>query len=704
MLYRTLDGKIDFNEHENSRERYEEINSILNQEFSKGDIRKLRKMYQNEKPEMEFEEWKNSFVRVPSLKNAFIDRSELETEKNRYQQEIYNEINFVHDRTQKDWREIPSKEEMINDYFYERNRTIESKEKENDKLKEDHEKELEQLQEKYSERVNGFDEYIENLKAQQKEGQEFGLGDKYEEMIVEVSQNRDIYLKEFNADLAEIQRKLAEDAKKENSLLEEKQQLEKEKKEVLLDREVFESSKEQVMKTCKENGLELKDFYDSNTGIEKVFFITPDYRQIGLVFDPANSSKHFYQLDPEKSACEIENIKDMSTDELSRTLLNLDKDFNKVEQFVDEGIKSEDLEYVKSIKLDDIINKSKKEVEEKTPFEQEKRSLKNYYSEREHEEKVYEVVCTQNFFERVKTSLSKEGRKEIWNNLKYDVNKVWDGGIKKLNNTREAVADWWNNLDKKQVAKTAAVTMAAGATLFALMGRPQDTKAQFYADAYENLKVVEVDCGNGYKAYAKTLDAAKAACSLNNTKEASETKIAATLSVVSDEEKTLVEGNERNNQEFLIQKAGERGTQEEVSPDIIVETNALENEGKENMEQMIEIIENDEDQQRDFEVDEKTREYISFDEEKIKNESISKNNEVEIEISHESENVITEETEKTETTSENKEITNDKTENQEESKTYEQKIQEEQEKIKDIEENIEKESHDKSALEDMRLK
>ena len=122
------------------------------------------------------------------------------------------------------------------------------------------------------------------------------------------------------------------------------------------------------------------------------------------------------------------------------------------------------------------------------------------------------------------------------------------------------------------------------------------------------------------------------------------------------------------------------------------------------MEQMIEIIENDEDQQRDFEVDEKTREYISFDEEKIKNESISKNNEVEIEISHESENVITEETEKTETTSENKEITNDKTENQEESKTYEQKIQEEQEKIKDIEENIEKESHDKSVLEDMRLK
>ena len=677
MLYRTLDGKIDFNEHENSRERYEEINSILNQEFSKGDIRKLRKMYQNEKPEMEFEEWKNSFVRVPSLKNAFIDRSELETEKNRYQQEIYNEINFVHDRTQKDWREIPSKEEMINDYFYERNRTIESKEKENDKLKEDHEKELEQLQEKYSEKVNGFDKYIENLKAQQKEGLEFGLNDKYEEMIIQVSQNKDIYLKEFNADLAEIQRKLAEDAEKENSLLEEKQQLEKEKKEVLLDREVFESSKEQVMKTCKENGLELKDFYDSNTGIEKVFFITPDYRQIGLVFDPANSSEHFYQLDPEKSACEIENIKDMSTDELSRTLLNLDKDFNKVEQFVDEGIKFEDLEYVKSIKLDDTINKSKKEVEEKTPFEQEKRNLKNYYSEREHEEKVYEVVCTQNFFERVKTSLSKEGRKEIWNNLKYDVNKVWDGGIQKLNNAREAVADWWNNLDKKQVAKTAAVTMAAGATLFALMGRPQDTKAQSYANVYENLKVVEVDCGNGYKAYAKTLDAAKAACSLNNTKEANETKITATLNVVSDEEKTHIEDSikEEHDAEIINDKGNTNIEEKENIIGTVEYDKTLTTEEK--ASNFIEVIENDQDGQAKVKVDEnEAQEFIYIVDGEAKENSQTK----EETKQEENENIVVNNEEKGQA----QEVNQENIEKQEESKTYEQKIQEEQEKINEL--------------------
>ena len=677
MLYRTLDGKIDFNEHENSRERYEEINSILKQEFSEEDIGKLRKMYQNEKPEMEFEEWKNSFVGVPSLKNAFIDRNELETEKNRYQQEIYNEINFVHDRTQKDWREIPSKEEMINDYFYERNRTIESKEKENDKLKEDHEKELEQLQEKYSEKVNGFDKYIENLKAQQKEGLEFGLNDKYEEMIIQVSQNKDIYLKEFNADLAEIQRKLAEDAEKENSLLEEKQQLEKEKKEVLLNREVFESSKEQVMKTCKENGLELKDFYDSNTGIEKVFFITPDYRQIGLVFDPANSSEHFYQLDPEKSACEIENIKDMSTDELSRTLLNLDKDFNKVEQFVDEGIKSEDLEYVKSIKLDDVINKSKKEVEEKTPFEQEKRSLKNYYSEREHEEKVYEVVCTQNFFERVKTSLSKEGRKEIWNNLKYDVNKVWDGGIQKLNNARETVADWWNNLDKKQVAKTAAVTMAAGATLFALMGRPQDTKAQSYADVYENLKVVEVDCGNGYKAYAKTLDAAKAACSLNNTKEANETKITATLNVVSDEEKTHIEDSikEEHDAETINDKGNTNIEEKENIIETVEYDKTLTTEEK--ASNFIEVIENDQDGQVKVKVDEnEAQEFIYIVDGEVKENSQTK----EETKQEEKENIVVNNEEKGQA----QEVNQENIEKQEESKTYEQKIQEEQEKINEL--------------------
>ena len=523
------------------------------------------------------------------------------------------------------------------------------------------------------------------------------MNDKYEEMIIQVSQNKDIYLKEFNADLAEIQRKLAEDTEKENSLLEEKQQLEKEKKEVLLDREVFESSKEQVMKTCKENGLELKDFYDSNTGIEKVFFITPDYRQIGLVFDPANSSEHFYQLDPEKSACEIENIKDMSTDELSRTLLNLDKDFNKVEQFVDEGIKSEDLEYVKSIKLDDVINKSKKEIEEKTPFEQEKRSLKNYYSEREHEEKVYEVVCTQNFFERVKTSLSKEGRKEIWNNLKYDVNKVWDGGIQKLNNAREAVADWWNNLDKKQVAKTAAVTMAAGATLFALMGRPQDTKAQSYADAYENLKVVEVDCGNGYKAYAKTLDAAKAACSLNNTKEANETKITATLIVVSDEEKTHIEDSikEEHDAETINDKGNTNIEEKESIIETVEYDKTLTTEEK--ASNFIEVIENDQDGQVKVKVDEnEAQEFIYIVDGEAKENSQTK----EETKQEEKENIVVNNEEKGQA----QEVNQENIENQEESKTYEQKIQEEQEKMKDIEENIEKESLNKSVLEDMRLK
>ena len=654
MLYRTLDGKIDFNEHENSRERYEEINSILNQEFSKGDIRKLRKMYQNEKPEMEFEEWKNSFVRVPSLKNAFIDRSELETEKNRYQQEIYNEINFVHDRTQKDWREIPSKEEMINDYFYEKNRTIESKEKENDKLKEDHEKELEQLQEKYSERVNGFDKYIENLKAQQKEGQEFGLGDKYEEMIVEVSQNRDIYLKEFNADLAEIQRKLAEDAERESSLLEEKQQLEKEKKEVLLDREVFESSKEQVMKTCKENGLELKDFYDSNTGIEKVFFITPDYRQIGLVFDPANSSEHFYQLNPEKSACEIENIKDMSTDELSRTLLNLDKDFNKVEQFVDEGIKSEDLEYVKSIKLDDVINKSKKEIEEKTPFEQEKRSLKNYYSEREHEEKVYEVVCTQNFFERVKTSLSKEGRKEIWNNLKYDVNKVWDGGIQKLNNAREAVADWWKSLDDRKVGRGVAIASMAGLGVFASMQFSQ-VQAQGFGDPYRNEIKEEAQEENVVE---------------NVILESEEEQI---IYVEPSQEKT---SQKEQAQAFVEAQTLDREEREnsEIAPTEYIEINAETVEEK--VEQVTETIE-----QGETHIEIKKQQNEQEDEELIKKVE----QEVQETQKEEKEQIAREETVIVNEASQEE----NKTEESSESKTYEQKLQEEQEKINELMNNKE---------------
>lgn len=590
MIFRDeRDGRLNFDNHESIEERIEILEKYLNskEQFSEEEIAKIRGDYDNNKEiyhdkekeieDKKFNEWLKDYIKVPDLDTPYILKGELKERVSFYKDQLKEEDLLKH-APDKFENYSPELSVKIDNFFYGDQRKLDMEFEDLKSLEENTNKRFNEVLQQGHADTEENQIRIENVKKQQLENPEFN----YDELINSMVLKGEKLDKKFQEELLILSDKQEENAKKRQELEERQQELDNHKKAIMLQYQRYEKYKNNTKEMCKENGLILKEYYDENTGIEKTFFITPDYRQIGTRFDPSNPFNSFnYVLDPEKDITKTEPLSEKKIDSnvMARTLVNTYKQFEDIQSFVDQTVengKENEQErlntlqaYSKSINFNDILDQSFKENKEAKEIEK-VQEQDNYYNK--NNERIYELVAVQTLSEKIRDSFTKNGLYTAAQNFKTSINEVWQQSKDKLNDFKEKIVNWWDTLDKYQADKKTAMIMGAGIILLASHTFTQSTQTiDIEPNPIDPNPIVEYDCGDGHHGYGMTLEAAKNACDLHNPRETSETKGIVTTTLEKGEDYVVSYAD-------ATAKAGQQELEKTVYEDSLVNKNTREDE------------------------------------------------------------------------------------------------------------------------------